>query len=181
MTLFFLGRLFCLSLALTSAAVTGQLPQVYLLKDDINHPYYLSVSELEWNKESKKCEVAVKLFTDDFEEALKQAGIPCDLQKGKKSENNPRILTYLEKHLQVRANNTPIRFDILGYETDTEATWVYLEGTSPTPPVKIEITNDILYESKKEQVNIIHLKSGEERKSFRLVNPESQCTWTVGK
>ena len=141
----------------------------------------MSVSELEWNIENKKCEVSVKLFTDDFEEALKQAGTPCDLQKGKATENSPRILAYLEKHLQVLANNTPIRFSILGYETDTEATWVYIEGNSPVPPVKIEVTNDLLYETKKEQVNIMHLKSGEKRKSFRLVNPESQCSWVVGR
>lgn len=151
----------------------------FILNNEIAHPYYLSVSELEWNSSSKQCEVSVKIFTDDFEEALKQAGTPCDLLRGKSVENSPRIAAYLEKHLIVRVNGTQIKMKILGYETDTEATWVYLEGASPQPPVKIEITNDLLYESKKEQVNIMHLKSGENRKSFRLVNPENQCTWAV--
>jgi hypothetical protein len=179
MMLFFLGRLFVLSLALTSANAYEQSPFLYLLKNEVTHPYYLSVSELDWNASSKQCEVSVKIFTDDFEEALKQAGTPCDLLRGKAAENNPRIAAYLDKHLQIRVNGTLIRPKILGYETDTEATWVYLEGASPIPPVKIEIINDLLYESKKEQVNIIHLKSGENRKSFRLVNPENQCLWTV--
>jgi hypothetical protein len=176
---FLLGRLFVLSLALINPNVDKLSYSNYILKNEVNHPYYVSVSELDWNTSSKQCEVSVKMFTDDFEEALKLAGTPCDLQKGKAADNNPRIAAYLEKHLQIRVNGTFIRPKILGYETDSEATWVYLEGASPLPPVKIEITNDLLYESKKEQVNIMHLKSGEKRKSFRLVNPENQCLWTV--
>lgn len=176
-----LGRLFAASLALFSVGLPAKSLKNTLLKYKNNHPYYLSVSDLEWNAESKNCEVSIKFFTDDFEEALKQAGTPCDLLRGKSLENNPRIAAYVEKHLQIRVNGTPIRLKILGYETDSEATWVFLEGASPMPPVKVEIRNDLLYESKKEQVNIMHLKSGDKRKSFRLVNPESQCLWTVGQ
>jgi hypothetical protein len=179
MMLFFLGRLFTLSLALTAVTSILESPRLYQHKYSITHPYYVSVSELAWNASSKNCEVSIKIFTDDFEEALKQAGTPCDLLKGKAAENNPRIFAYLEKHFQVRTNGTTVRLRLVGYETNADATWVYLEGSSSLPPAKVEITNDILYEVKKEQVNIMHLASGEKRKSFRLVNPESQCMWTV--
>jgi hypothetical protein len=147
----------------------------------INHPYYVSVSELEWNSKDKQVEISFKLFTDDFEEALRQPGVKTDLLKGDAAQNKDRIQTYIRKHFQIRINDKPVTLQIVGYENDQEATWSYFQTPFPEPPAKIEIANTILYESKKEQVNIVHLKSSDKRKSFRLVNPEQAILWTVGE
>jgi hypothetical protein len=87
----------------------------------------------------------------------------------------------LRKHFQLRVNDKPVTLQVIGYENDQEATWSYFQSPFPEPPVKIEIVNTILYESKKEQVNIVHLKAADRRKSFRLVNPDQSIQWMVGE
>ena len=145
------------------------------------HPYYVSVTELEWNEKEKEVQVSCKLFTDDFEEALKQGGPAADLVKGSQASNKARIEAYLKKNLLLRINKKAVSFTLAGFENDQEATWCYLQADFTDKPAEIEITNHLLYEVKKEQVNIVHCKSGDQRKSFRLVNPDSQINWKISQ
>lgn len=153
--------------------------EILHINKEIAHPYYVSVTELEWNSKEKSIEISLKVFTDDFEEALGKQGVKGDLIRGDAAQNRARIESYIQKHLSVRVNGKSIPLKILGYENNQEATWSYFQGSCPEPPVKFEITNDCLYEIKDQQVNIIHLKSGEFRKSFRLVNPDQSIVWKV--
>ena len=153
--------------------------KISIFNKEVTHPYYVSVTELEWNAKEKSLELSIKIFTDDLEEALGKTGAKGDLIRGDLAQNRARIESYIQKHLQIRVNGKPIPLKILGYENNTDATWSYFQGTCTEPPVKIEVTNDCLYEVKDQQVNIMHLKSGEFRKSFRLVNPDQNLVWQV--
>jgi len=159
----------------------GSNPSIAYNYNSINHPYYVSISELEWNSKDKQVEISFKLFTDDFEEALRHPGVKTDLLKGDAVQNKDRIQTYMRKHFQLRINDKPVTLQVIGYENDQEATWSYFQSPFPELPVKIEIVNTILYESKKEQVNIVHLKAADRRKSFRLVNPDQSILRMVGE
>jgi hypothetical protein len=143
------------------------------------HPYYVSVTELEWNASEKEVQVSCKLFTDDFEESLKQAGKAVDLVKGDRTRNQAGIEGYLRKHFVLKINGKLVPLTLAGYENDQEATWVYLQGPFAAMPSEMDINNSLLYETKKEQVNIVHLKAGDQRKSFRLVNPDTGIHWKV--
>jgi hypothetical protein len=143
------------------------------------HPYYVSVTELEWNGKEKEVQVSCKLFTDDFEEALKQSGKSVDLAKGNKANNQAGIESYLRQHFVLKINGKALPLTIAGYENDQEATWVYLQGPCSAMPAEMDVTNSLLYEIKKEQVNIVHLKAVDQRKSFRLVNPDTGIHWKV--
>jgi hypothetical protein len=145
------------------------------------HPYYVSVTELEWNSTEKEVQLSCKLFTDDFEEALKQGGKAVDLKKGDKIKNQILIETYLKQHFLLSLNGKRLTLAIAGYENDQEATWVYLQAPFASSPADMEIANSLLYEVKKEQVNIVHLKAGDQRKSFRLVNPDTGIRWKVSQ
>jgi hypothetical protein len=143
------------------------------------HPYYVSVTELEWNASGKEVQISCKLFTDDFEEALKQVSKAVDLNKGDRVKNQLLIEAYLKQHFVLSINGKQVALAIAGYENDQEATWVYLQGPFSAEPTEMDIANSLLYETKKEQVNIVHLKAGEHRKSFRLVNPDAGIHWNV--
>jgi hypothetical protein len=145
-----------------------------------NHPYFVSVSELEWNRQEKQMELSCKIYTDDFEEALKTAGgEKADLVKGDAARNKARMEAYIRAHFRVKVNGKPLTLQFIGTENDHEATWCYLQSPVPEAPASMEIVNTLLYEIKKEQVNIVHLKSGDARKSFRLVNPDQVIQWKV--
>jgi hypothetical protein len=144
------------------------------------HPYFVSVSELAWNSREKQVELSCKIYTDDFEEALKKAGgDKTDLLKGDAGKNKALIETYVRSHFQVRVNGRSLTLQVVGFENDHEATWCHFQSPAPEAPVKIEVINNLLYEVKKEQVNIVHLSVGEARKSFRLVNPDQSIQWKV--
>lgn len=139
------------------------------------HPYFVSVTEIEYSSGTKEMGVSCKFFTDDLEEALKGAGGQrTDLLKGDREQNRKLIGSYLLKHLRIRSGNTAADLRIIGFENDHEATWCYLEATGIPPGTKFTVESDLLYETRKEQVNLFHVTVDGQRKSARLANPEKQ-------
>jgi hypothetical protein len=71
-----------------------------------------------------------------------------------------------------------VAWSYLGSERVEESTWCYLE-VSKVPEVKqLHISNRILYEYKKEQINMHHITVNGERKSYKLDNPQSEIDFS---
>ncbi|WP_336517902.1 DUF6702 family protein [Pollutibacter soli] len=138
------------------------------------HPFYVSVTEIEYKSNSTELGVSTKFFTDDLEETLKKfSNSKVDLKNGDVNTNKKWIESYLKKHLQIKINNNTIDFQFLGYEIDQEATWCYY-AAEKIPEVKIvDVTADLLYEVKKEQINLFHVIVNGNRKSNRLTAPDN--------
>lgn len=137
------------------------------------HPFYVSVTEIEYRSGSAELGVSTKFFTDDLEETLKKfSNTKIDLKNGDVNTNKKWIEAYLKKHLQVKINNSVVEFQFLGYEIDQEATWCYYSAQK-IPEIKtIDVTADLLYEFKKEQINLFHVIVNGQRKSNRMSAPE---------
>ena len=143
------------------------------------HPFFVSVTEIQHNAEEKTLEVSCKIFTDDFEKALRQAyKTNVDLLNGKdKLATNKLINEYLKKHLQITVDGKLLQLQFVGYEKEEEAIWSHFQVNDITSVKKIEIMDDILFEYKKEQVNLLHVKVNGSRKSTKLNNPESKVVF----
>jgi hypothetical protein len=138
------------------------------------HPYYVSVTEIEYQAGTKDMGISCKFFTDDLEEALRgSAGHQVNLLNGNTDANRKLIGAYILKHLKIKAGNTPVAFTLIGYELEKEAIWCYFEAHGISPARKFSVESDMLYETKKEQVNLFHITVDGERKSSRLANPEN--------
>ena len=136
------------------------------------HPYYVSVTEIEYDGKTRQMSVTCKFFSDDFEEALRSAGAPkLNLLGGDKAENKIRIERYVLEHLKISSGGIPVKLNCLGYENDREATWCYFEAEVPACN-SISVNADFLYDTKKEQVNLFHITVKGVRKSSRLSHPE---------
>lgn len=140
------------------------------------HPYYISVTEIGYDPKEKEIQIACKIFTDDFENALKAAyKTNIDLYNPvDKALSGKQIAAYINKHLQLKADNNPIVLNYLGYEIEGEAAWCYFSATRIPPVKNVEVFNDLLYEYKKDQVNIMHVKVNGNRKSERLIYPDTK-------
>lgn len=138
------------------------------------HPFYLGVTDLKYNAREKALQGAVKLFTNDLEDALKKVhGRTIDLINPKDTAETARILrAYLDKHLAFTINNQVRTFEFVGFEQEQEAVWMYLEIKNCPLPKKISVQNSLLYEHLKDQSNIIHLEVNEVKKSLKLNNPD---------
>ena len=145
----------------------------------VNHPLYVSVTEIEYNAKEKTLEISCKIYTDDFEKTLRQNyKTEVDLLKPKdKQAMNKLVSDYVHKHLALTVNGKAATMDFIGYEQQEEGIESYYEVKNITSVSKIDVTDNILYDYKKEQMGIIHTIVDGNRKSTKLNNPNDKASF----
>ncbi len=140
-----------------------------------HHPIYVSVTEIEHNAKDKTLEVSCKIFTDDFEKALRKAyKTQVDLQDDKiKPAMDKLVNDYVQKHIKINIDGRVVALKYLGFEKIEEGIYSYYEAPNINAIKKINISNDILFEYSKQQISLIHVIVGGKRTSTKLNNPES--------
>ena len=74
------------------------------------HPFYLSVTELTINSQSKEVALSCKIFTDDLQLGLHQMhNKPVNLEKHSRL-NDSLLAIFANKNLQVFVGNKPVLF-----------------------------------------------------------------------
>lgn len=144
-----------------------------------NHPIFMSVTEIEHNAKDKTLEISCKVFTDDFEKTLRQVyKTSVDLINPKdKAAMNKLVSDYVQKHLTISVDGKKTTLQFIGYEQQEEGILSYYQVNNINAVNKIDITNNILYEYKKEQIDIIHVTVAGNRKSTRLNNPDDKASF----
>ena len=141
------------------------------------HPYHVSATEMEYDARSKRVEISTKIFTDDFENVLTK------IYKQKTDLSNPKLKTqmtvlvsrYITTHLSLKSGDKVMPLKLYDWEIDHEAVFVYTTAEAPAFNVKnITIENNVLYDLFDDQVNIVHFIYKGNRKSSRLVYPETK-------
>lgn len=142
----------------------------------LRHPYFLSVTQIEHNAKDKILEISCKLFTDDFEKTLRQHyKADIDLINPKDKIATDKIVAeYIQQHLVITADNKNLHMDFIGYEKEEEGIISYFQVNNIASVKKMSVTNNLLYEYKKEQMGIIHVIVGGDRKSSKLTNPDDK-------
>ncbi len=145
--------------------------------DNVIHPIYVSVTEIEHNSKDKTLEISCKIFTDDFEKALRQQyNTHVDLLSPKEKPAMEKLVSaYVSKHLTIKADGKPVALQYLGYEQQEEGIVSFYQVNNIPSIKKIEVTDNILFEYKKEQISIIHTIVNGNRKSTKLINPEEKA------
>lgn len=141
-----------------------------------SHPFFVSVIDVRHNAADKNVEVSVKAFTDDMENALRQnfPGAKIDLMRSKAGPiEDSLIQKYVRQKLRLTINGKTTSLQYVGYERQEESVWMYFEIGGIATMSNLQVNTNLLYEYKAEQINIIHARSGEEQKSYRLSNPET--------
>lgn len=144
------------------------------------HPIYMSVTEIEHNVKEKTLEISCRIFTNDFETILRQESKKyVDLINPKdKAATNKLVSDYIQKHLQIIVDGKPTFFQFIGYEQQEDAINCFFQINKIGTVKKLDITDDLLYEYKSDQISLIHVTVNGNRKSNKLVNPESKLTLT---
>ena len=125
------------------------------------HPFFISLTEMRYNPQSKKMEIAQKIFWDDLEVALaSEFKEKVDFLKPKdKAKLENQVKTYLLKHNQVWVNGKSVTLTYLGYEVEEDAAWFYLESSVAEMPKSVEVQSTILLKDFDGQQNIVHVYS----------------------
>lgn len=136
-----------------------------------NHPFYVSVTELEQNEKDNIMEVSIRIFTDDFENTLKMShpGKIDLLHPTDKNMTDKLIKDYIVNHLKISFDGKPQILQYVGYEQNEEAVECYFQINQPKIANKVTVSNNALFEYKSEQINIVHVTVKGKRKSSQLV------------
>ena len=145
-----------------------------------HHPIFVSVTEIAHNTKENTLEISCKIFTDDLETTLrKKYKTKVDLLDASfKNVMGPMINDYIQKHLSITSNSTKSILQFVGFEQQEEGIITYFEVKNVTKVDKLEIVNNILYETKPQQMGIIHVTAKGIRKSSRLNNPDAKAEFT---
>jgi hypothetical protein len=137
------------------------------------HPVYMSTTEIDHNAKEKTLEISCKIFTDDFEQALRKSHKQkIDLLNPKqKNLMNVVVNDYVQEHLKININGKPVKINFLGYEEIEEGIYSYFQAEQILEIKQISIKNNILYEYKSEQISLMHVTVNGIRKSTKLNNP----------
>jgi hypothetical protein len=144
------------------------------------HPFHVSVVEVNHNATDKTLEISCKIFTDDFEKVLTQNyKAKVDLiNPPNKPTMDSLVKKYIISHLSLSADARPVKFSYIGFEREEEAVYGYLQVDNIPSVKKIEITNKLMYDLFTDQINLMHVIVGGNRKSTKLDYPETQATFS---
>lgn len=142
----------------------------------ILHPFYVSVTEMQYNAKEQTLEVSCRVFADDLEKALeKMSHVPLDiLQPRDKKQLAQLISQYIPQHLRLQVDGKAVHLAFVGYEIEEDAVWSYWQ-VNEIPTIRhLKVINDILYEQHPEQTNLLHVMVNGKRKSAKLDCPHSE-------
>jgi len=129
----------------------------------VNHKFYVSITQVDVNKDSHKLEVSARIFSDDLEATiLGESGQKLALGTEKEHPKADSILfSYMVSTLEFKQQGKNQELILIGKEVEADVTWIYLEtreSISLTQP--LEIRNGILQERFPDQKNIVNFKIG---------------------
>lgn len=145
------------------------------------HAYHASIMDVQYNPKKQQLEVALKVFTDDFEKAL-SAGQPNLVTFDKLSPTQVSSLTtaLLQRSMVFGTKpgeNLPLRF--VGIEKDKDAHWIYFSVKMPPKAAStIYLRHRLLLDTFQDQMNIVNLEGGGKKQSalFRAGNDEQKLS-----
>ncbi|WP_317130674.1 DUF6702 family protein [Echinicola soli] len=134
------------------------------------HPFYISVTDINYNEASQSLEIAQKIFWDDLEVALgNEAGKSVDFMDPQDpDELSLMIKNYLLKHNMISVNGKKASLEYLGFEVEEDAAWFYLEAKGISKPGEVEISNEILISDYPDQRNMVNFYVDGEPKTLIL-------------
>jgi len=123
------------------------------------HPFFISLTEIRQNPNSKNLEVAQKIFWDDLEVSLSAYHQePFDILNPKDEKTlSEKIGIYLTNHFEIWVDGKKLSLNYLGFEVDEDAIWAYYESNPISISTQIDVRNSILLQETDSQQNIIHM------------------------
>ena len=141
------------------------------------HPFHVSVVEINHNATDKSLEISCKLFTDDFEKVLTQNyKTKVDLiNPPNKKAMDTLVKKYILSHIAIKANDRTVNLTYIGFERQDEAVYAYVEVDNIPSVKKVDVTDKLMHDFFTDQINLIHVIVGGNRKSTKLDYPATEA------
>lgn len=127
------------------------------------HKFYASLAQVERTADGT-LEVAVRLFPDDLEEALRRSTGRRVVAEDSKAFASA-LMPWLNRHFALDSGRQRATFTYVGAEVTVQVVWVYVEARWPAGLDASAMTNDILVDLFPDQVNTVNFVEGGRRSS----------------
>ncbi len=134
------------------------------------HPVHLSLTNIDFNSETKALEITHRFFVDDFEKRLEQ-DLSERLYLGTEEEHSEAdkiIQEYLKQNFTILVNGKELSRNYIGKEVDAEAIWIYVEIPQVKKLKDLELTHLSLLDFFEDQRNFINVNYEGEKKAIIL-------------
>ena len=141
------------------------------------HPFFVSMTDINFNAKEKELEISVRIFTDDFENTIRKyhPNTKVDiLHPADQKQMDVFVNDYIQKHLQFQLNGKAVQIDFVGYEQQKDSIWAYFVVKNVNAVNKMNITNSLLQDYNTSQINMIHVQVGDKEKSDKLDYPDNE-------
>ncbi|MBX7242741.1 MAG: hypothetical protein K1X92_13445 [Bacteroidia bacterium] len=134
------------------------------------HPFYMSITQIDYRPDSRSLEISTKIFTEDLENAIENtSGKKIKLFTAQESKDADALISgYLKNNFSISVNEQPVSWKFIGKQKEDDAVWIYLEAENVSKINTCSITNTVLTEKFDSQNNIIHLNASGQKKSYIL-------------
>lgn len=151
---------------------------LFILTTSFTHKFYVSNTLVEYNSRLQLFEITIKVFTDDLENAVSLGNSEkIKLEPGIIDPAiNQKLCDYFLDKLHLTIDHQPALLRCLGYETEYDLTYFYLEYAYGWEFSTMKVDNTILMELFPEQKNIIDVANGAWRKTLILTKDHSSET-----
>ncbi len=143
------------------------------------HPFHISLTEIRQNNQTRKLEIAQKIFWDDLEIGLKKFHqTEIDFLNPK----DPNLLqeqarNYLLAQNEIWIDGKKANLKFIGFEIEGDAAWFYFESEPVNWKSKIEVRNSVLISEFPDQQNIIQIyPKGKSMKNMLLSKGKERDT-----
>ena len=139
------------------------------------HPFFVSVIDIQHNQKEASIEISVRTFTDDLEKMiLKESNVKLDLSDPKqKTKADAMVNQYIQKKISLAANGAKVNMEYIGFEIQSESTWSYFEVKNVKQLKQLNVFCELLFGINPQQINIFHVTSGGNRKTYELAAPKN--------
>lgn len=139
------------------------------------HPFHVTMAEAEFNPESRKLEVSLRVYHPlDLEAALsRRAKEPVTLDGTPGVDE--MIVDYLQEVFTIeRADGAAAELEYVGKEVTLKTAWLYFEVELPEGPEGAAFRDRLLFEIEDDQANTIVFREGKKRASLRFDRTEDR-------
>ena len=135
------------------------------------HKYYVSITEADYNVESKTFEISIKFIGHDLEGAMSAAGVP-QLFLGTEKEHEKSdyyINQYINQRFHMVADDVSLNYKFIGKEINNDDfIYCFLESNQIELPKRVTIKNTLLIEMYSGQANTVYLTVGDQKVNYQL-------------
>lgn len=158
---------------------TGLILLSWVVFSGAYHKFYVSITQIDINKDLHKLEISARIFTDDLEASVMgQSGQKLRLGSDKVHPKADSLLfDYLLTGFKIRQEGKEVDLVFIGKEVEADVTWIYLEsreGISPGRPLVIR--NGLLHELFPDQKNLVNVRLG--KQTFSQIHSRDHAEYT---